>query len=68
VPAVVLTTEKFAALTERVATSYGLADLRVAVVPHPLGGTAADSIRSWADSAVDDVVGLCCGGDQRNSS
>ena len=60
-PTVVVTTEKFAALTSKVANAYGLAKTRVSVVPHPLGGTPEAAIRDWADGAVDRIVGLYCG-------
>ncbi len=60
-PTVVMTTEKFAELTNKVASAYGLADVRVSVVPHPLGGTPEAAIRNWADGAVDRIVGLYCG-------
>jgi hypothetical protein len=58
VPAVVATTTHFVDLTRRVATGFGLPDARIAVFPHPLGGTDADTIRAWADSAVPEVVRL----------
>jgi hypothetical protein len=53
---VVFTTTKFEALTRRVATSYGMADARIVVVDHPLGGTDEATILAWADAAVDAVV------------
>jgi len=53
---VVFTTTKFAVLTEKVATSFGLPEARVVVVEHPLGGTDAATILAWADAAVDDVI------------
>jgi hypothetical protein len=55
---VVATTTHFVDLTRRVADGFGLPDARVAVFPHPLGGTDAATIRAWADAAVDDVIGL----------
>jgi hypothetical protein len=58
VPAVVATTTHFVDLTRRVATGFGLPDARVAVFPHPLGGTDADTIRGWADAAIPEVVRL----------
>jgi len=60
-PTVVVTTEKFAALTSKVASAYGLAEARISVVPHPLGGTPEAAIRDWADRAVDRIVGVYCG-------
>lgn len=58
IPTVVATTTHFVDLTRRVADGFGLPDARVAVFPHPLGGTDAATIRAWADAAVDDVIGL----------
>ena len=57
----VFTTTKFAALTDRVATNFGLPDARVVVVSHPLGGTDEKTIVQWADAAVDDVLARLTG-------
>jgi hypothetical protein len=58
---VVVTTTKFAALTERVAANFGMPDVRTVVVDHPLGGTDEDTIVSWADAAVERVLALVTG-------
>jgi hypothetical protein len=58
VPTVVATTTGFVDLTRRVATGFGLPDARIAVFPHPLGGTPDKTIIGWADAAVDDVIAL----------
>jgi hypothetical protein len=58
VPTVVATTTGFADLTRRVAAGFGLPDARIAVFPHPLGGTDHDTITAWADAAVDEIVAL----------
>jgi hypothetical protein len=58
VPTVVATTTGFVDLTRRVAAGFGLPEARVAVFPHPLGGTPADTIVTWADAAVDEVIAL----------
>jgi hypothetical protein len=58
VPAVVVTTTKFTALTERVAANFGMPDVRTVVVDHPLGGTDETTIVAWADAAVERVVAL----------
>jgi hypothetical protein len=58
VPAVVATTTHFVDLTRRVATGFGLPEARVAVFPHPLGGTPDATIVDWADAAVDEVIAL----------
>lgn len=54
----VVATTKFLALTERVAANFGMPDVRVAVVEHPLGGTDEETIRQWADAAVERVLAL----------
>ncbi len=58
IPTVVATTTHFEALTREVAAGFGVPGARVAVFPHPLGGTDDDTIVSWADAAVDQVVAL----------
>ncbi len=58
VPTVVVTTTAFAPLTGQVADSLGLPGLRILTVPHPLGGTDAAVVESWADDAVDELLGL----------
>jgi hypothetical protein len=57
-PTVVATTTHFVDLTRRVAAGFGVPDARVAVFPHPLGGTPDDTILGWADAAIDEVIGL----------
>jgi len=57
-PTVVATTTRFVELTRRVAAGFGVPEARVAVFPHPLGGTDDNTILEWADAAVDEVVAL----------
>lgn len=52
----VVTTTRFEQLTRTVAERLELADARVVVVPHPLGGTDEATIESWARDAVDDLI------------
>jgi hypothetical protein len=56
-----MTTTKFERLTAQVAASFGLPDARIAVVDHPLGGTAEKVIVEWADASVEAVLGLLTG-------
>jgi hypothetical protein len=58
IPTVVATTTGFVELTRRVAAGFGLPEARIAVFPHPLGGTDDDTILAWADAAVDEIVAL----------
>jgi hypothetical protein len=57
-PTVVLTTTQFVNLTNRVVANFGMPGARVLVVNHPLGGTDTETIRSWADGAVDRTLAL----------
>jgi hypothetical protein len=57
-PTVVATTTHFVDLTRRVAAGFGVPEARVAVFPHPLGGTDDATILAWADAAVDEVMAL----------
>ena len=54
----VVTTTQFETLTRTVADTLGRPDARIAVVPHPLGGTDPDTVGVWADDAVETVMGL----------
>ena len=57
-PTVVATTTDFVDLTQRVATGFGVPHARIAVFPHPLGGTDDVTICAWADAALDEVLSL----------
>ena len=56
-----VTTTRFADLTNRVAANFGAPDCRVVVVDHPLGGTDDGTILGWADAAVERIVALFTG-------
>jgi len=55
---VVVTTTPFETLTRTVAATLHRPDARIAVVPHPLGGTDPDTVAGWADEAIETVIGL----------
>ena len=57
----VVATESFAALAREEAQAQGLPDARIAVVPHPIGGTRPAELRLRADAAVDSIVALFTG-------
>ena len=57
-PTVLFTTERFAELTTVTADELEMTDLRVVVVPHPLGGTDPDVVAQWGRDAVETVVEL----------
>lgn len=58
-PAVVVTTTEFRPIAETMAEHFGLPELRIVVLPHPIGGTDPDTLSAWADDAVDTVLALC---------
>lgn len=57
-PAIVVTTTQFATIAETMSEHFGLADTRRLVLPHPIGGTDAVVLESWADDAVDTALAL----------
>ena len=60
-PAVVVTTTKFEPIALTMASSFGLPDTRILVLPHPLGGTDEATLHTWADAATDRLIGLYTG-------
>ena len=56
VPTVVLGTWEFEALAKLEAQNRGIADLPLALIPHPLGGIREDEVVKKADLALDAVV------------
>jgi len=60
-PAVVVTTTKFEPIARTMASSFGLPDTRILVLPHPLGGTDETTLQTWADAATDRLIGLYTG-------
>jgi hypothetical protein len=57
-PAVVVTTTRFEPIAVTLSKSFGLADVRKLVLPHPLGGTDEPTLRTWVDAATDTIVTL----------
>jgi hypothetical protein len=57
-PAVVVTTTRFEPIAVTLSASFGLADVRKLVLPHPLGGTDEPTLREWIDAAGERVVEL----------
>jgi hypothetical protein len=55
---VVVATRHFAGLAREEASAQGLADARIAVVPHPIGATERTLLLERADAAVDEIVAL----------
>jgi hypothetical protein len=57
-PCVVVTTTMFEAVARTMARDFGMPNLRILVLPHPLGGTAPDRLDAWAQAALDDLEAL----------
>ena len=57
----VVATDAFVTLARDAARAQGLADARIATVPHPLGGVARETLHEHADTAVDTVLALLAG-------
>jgi len=56
IPTVVMGTNEFEQLAKLEAKNRGLADLPLALIPHPLGGIREEEVVKQADLAVDVVV------------
>ena len=46
----------FAELASQLADDLRLPDARIAVVPHPIGGTDDATLHAWADAGVDELL------------
>lgn len=57
----VVATEKFADLARQSAVQSGLDGARIVVVPHPIGGAAADELNRRGDATTEDVVNQLLG-------
>ena len=57
IPTVVLGTKEFETLAVLEARNRGLADLPLALIPHPLGGIHEEEVVRKADLVIEVVVG-----------
>jgi hypothetical protein len=57
-PAVVVTTTRFEPIAVTLSASFGLADVRKLVLPHPLGGTDEPTLSTWIDDAAARTIAL----------
>ncbi|MCU0311461.1 MAG: hypothetical protein MUE36_11030 [Acidimicrobiales bacterium] len=57
-PAVVATTTQFEPVATTLSTSFGQPHTRLLVLPHPIGGTDADTLGQWAEAATDELITL----------
>ena len=60
-PTVVTTTTHFEPVATTLSKSFGAPDTRLLVLPHPIGGTDADTLGAWADAATDRLIALFTG-------
>ena len=60
-PAVVVTTTEFDPIARTMGQHFGLPAVRRLVLPHPIGGTDADTLHRWADAAADTAIALFTG-------
>jgi hypothetical protein len=56
IPSVVMGTDEFEQLARLESKNRGMADLALALVPHPLGGIPEDEAIKKADLVIDAVV------------
>lgn len=56
IPTVVVATEKFEALARLEGQALGRSNLRMVVIPHPLGGQSSEEVLLKADAALSDVI------------
>ena len=57
----VVATDKFADLARKSAEQSGLAEARIAVVPHPIGGVARAELRRRGEAVTADVMSRLLG-------
>lgn len=60
-PTVVTTTTNFKPVAETLSKSFGAPDTRLLVMPHPIGGTDADTLGRWAEASTDALIALFTG-------
>ena len=51
-------TEPFLKLGKAQASSFGITDLPLVLIPHPLGGIAIDQVRGRAEHALPEIAKL----------
>jgi hypothetical protein len=53
---VTICSSRFEVLAKATATGLGMPDLRLVIVPHPIGGISAEEVIAKADSILDKVI------------
>jgi hypothetical protein len=56
-PTVTIVSELFVSLARMEAVSFGVPDLPLAVVPHPVATHSAEELREWGAGLVEKVIG-----------
>jgi hypothetical protein len=56
-PVMVLATESFLKMARAEAAAYGVPDLRIIPIPHPLGDADAERVKRYAEQAVKTIAG-----------
>ena len=68
VPTIAVATEDFRHLADQCARDQQIPGARIAVVPHPIGGTALEILDEWAVGVVDEVLRLLGAGSTKGES
>ena len=59
IPSLIVTTTSFNGLARMEATAFGMPDVQICIVPHPLGaGLPEDQVRAKAENAIEQFVKL----------
>jgi hypothetical protein len=62
VPTIIVTTSSFSGLAKMEAKAFGLTDVALLVVPHPIGaGLPEDKVKMKADNAIEALIKLMTG-------
>ena len=56
IPTVTVVSNRFLGLARNEARAFGVPDLPMVIVPHPIGGTAPDTVRLKAEAAVPEII------------
>ena len=60
-PTVTVCTNRFEVLARVTATSMGMPNLPLVIVPHPVGGISPEEVKAKADSIIENVISRLLG-------
>ena len=64
-PTVTIVSDLFLDLAKSIASARGLPELKLAIIPHPLGGLPPEEVRAKAAKAINAIIGsLTLSGDK----